>query len=160
MPVQTSYQNYMGEAYPGMLVNMEVFNTISKVNTTSAMIPYGSPVFSDGDVGMKPGAAGLTANQFMGITMRELNRAYTDAEQASGIGVPVGRDGTIVTMGVVYATASVAVAKDDPVYVVLATNAFSNVAGADGTTVLIPNAKWVSTGTAGSLSKISLVNGG
>lgn len=160
MAVQTSYSNYMGEAYPGMLADMEMNNIISKVNGTSAMIPFGSPVFSDGDVGMKIGATGLTDNQFMGITMRELNRAYTAAEQASGIGVPVNRDGAVITAGVVWVTASVAVSKDDPVYVVLATNALTNVAGDSGTTVLIPNAKWVSTGTAGSLSKISLVNGG
>ncbi|MDZ4324167.1 MAG: hypothetical protein U1A73_03965, partial [Pseudomonas sp.] len=67
----------------------------------------------------------------------------------------------------IWVTARVAVAKDDPVYLVVGdgtgTNQgqFSNVIGAAATlAVLIPSAKWVSTAGAGALAKISLKIGG
>ncbi len=159
MPVQTTpYSRYYGEALEGMKADMEAYNTVSKLNKGTAIIPFGRAVFTDGDDGMKLPVTGSTANQFIGITMRELTRAYTDAEITSGYGAVPKYDSTVFTMGVIWVKPAVAVAKDDPVYVVLSNGTFSNVAGT--TNVLLPNAKFVSTAAAGSLAKISLVVGG
>lgn len=159
MPVQTSYQLYNAQALPGMRADMEAWNAVSKVNKSNAVIPFGRAVFSDGDEGMRLAAAGTTAAQFIGVTLRELTRAYTDEQIAAGIGAVPNRDAAVFTLGVLWVTAPVAIAKDNPVYVVLATGQFTNVAdGANN--ILIPNAKFVSTAAAGALVKLSLVVGG
>lgn len=158
MPVQTTYQKYMGEALDGMKADMEAYNTVSKLNKGAAIIPFGRAVFTDGDDGMKLPVADSTAAQFIGITMRELTRAYTDAQIASGIGAIPNYDNTVMTTGVIWVSPAVAVAKDDPVYVLKADGRLTNVAGTDN--ILIPNAKFVSTAVAGARAKISLVIGG
>lgn len=158
MPVQTSYTRYYGEAFEGMKADMEAYNTVSKLNKGNVIIPFGRAVFTDGDDGMKLPVTGSTAAQFIGITMRELTRAYTDAQITSGYGAVPAFDSTVMTMGVIWVKPAVAVVKDDPVYVVLADGTFSNVAGT--TNVLVPNAQFVSTAAAGSLAKVSLVVGG
>lgn len=160
MPVQTDYQNYMGEAYPGMKADLQAYDTVSKLNKGTAIIPFGRAVFSDGDDGMKLPVSGSTAAQFIGITFRELDRAYTDAQITSGIGAVPNRDHTVMTTGVIWVNPVAAVNKDDPVYVVLASGLLTNAAGTGGTTVQITNAKFVSTAAAGALAKVSLVIGG
>ena len=158
MPVQTTYQRYYGDAFEGMKADMEAYNTVSKLNKGTTVIPFGRAVFTDGDDGMVLPATGATANEFIGITMRELTRAYTTAQATPAIGAVPDYDSTVFTMGVIWVRPAVAVAKDDPVYVVLADGTLSNVAGT--TNVQIPNAKFVSTAAAGSLAKVSLVVGG
>lgn len=160
MPVQTTYSKYMGEALDGMKADMEAYNTVSKLNKGTAVIPFGRAVFTDGDDGMKLPVSGSTAAQFIGIVMRELTRAYTDAQITSGIGAIPNYDNTVMTTGVIWVSPAVAVAKDDPVYVLIADGRLTNVAGSAGTTVLISNAKFVSTAAAGARAKVSLVIGG
>lgn len=158
MPVQTTYQKYMGEALDGMKADMEAYNTVSKLNKGTAVIPFGRAVFTDGDDGMKLPVAGSTAAQFIGIVFRELTRAYTTAEASGGIGAIPKYDNTVMTMGCIWVSPAVAVAKDDPVYVLKADGRLTNVAGTDN--ILIPNAKFVSTAAAGARAKVSLVIGG
>lgn len=158
MPVQLTYQRYMGEALDGMKADMEAYNTVSKLNKGNAIIPFGRAVFTDGDDGMKLPVTGSTAAQFIGITMRELTRAYTDAQITAGYGAVPQRDNSVMTTGVIWVSPAVAVVKDDPVYVLIADGRFTNVAGTNN--VLIPNAKFVSTAAAGARAKISLVIGG
>lgn len=158
MPVQTSYNRYYGEAFEGMKADMQAYNTVSKLNKGASVIPFGRAVFTDGDDGMKLPATGATAAEFIGITFRELTRAFTVAEATGGIGAVPQFDATVMTMGVIWVKPAVAVEKDDPVYVVLTTGVLTNVAGTDN--VLIPNAKFVSTATAGAMAKVSLVVGG
>lgn len=158
MAVQTVYSRYMGEALDGMKADMEAYNTVSKLNKSDAVIPFGVAVFTDGDDGMAVAGANSTAAEFIGITMRELTRAYTDAQIAGGIGALPARDNAVMTMGVIWVSPAVAVAKDDPVYVVKESGLFTNVVGTDN--ILISNAKFVSTAVAGARAKISLVIGG
>ncbi len=158
MPVQTTYQKYMGEALDGMKADMEAYNTVSKLNKGTAIIPFGRAVFTDGDDGMKLPVTGSTAAQFIGIVMRELTRAYTDADISAGYGAVPKRDNTVMTTGVIWVSPAVAVAKDDPVYVLKADGRFTNVAGTDN--ILVANAKFVSTAASGARAKISLVIGG
>lgn len=158
MPVQLTYDRYRAQALEGMKADMEAYNTVSKVNKGTTIIPFGRAVFTDGDDGMKLPVTGSTAAQFIGITMRELTRAYTDAQITSGYGAVPMYDSTVMTMGVIWVKPAVAVVKDDPVYVVLADGTFSNVAGTNN--VLVAGAQFVSTAAAGSLAKVSLVVGG
>lgn len=153
-----------GKAYAGMPADAQLYNHVSKLNTGAVNIPYGYGVVSDGDEGAILPTSTSTAADFVGIAVRELNRAYTSTET---FGAPIDRDMTVRTAGPIWVTARVAVEKDDPVYLVVGdgtgTNQgqFSNVIGAAATlAVLIPNAKWVSSAGAGALAKISLVIGG
>jgi hypothetical protein len=155
----TSYSTTHGAAYAGMLADQQLYNTVSKLNkSTTVTIPFGRGVVTDGDDGAKLPVSGSTAAQFVGITMRELTRAYREGDVFGA--VPV-RDFAVITQGVVWVPAAVTVAKDDPVYMVLADGTFSNVVGADATlAVLVNDAKWVSSAAAGVLAKISLGIGG
>lgn len=151
-------------AYAGMPADAQTYNHVSKLNAGAANIPYGYGVVSSGDNGAVLPTSTSTAANFIGVAVRELNRAYTAGET---FGAPVDRDMTVRTAGPIWVTARVAVTKDDPVYLVVGdgtgTNQgqFSNVVGAAATlAVLIPNAKWASSAGAGQLAKISLVIGG
>lgn len=155
----TSYSTTHGAAYAGMLADQQLYNTVSKLNkSTTVTIPFGRGVVTDGDDGAKLPVSGSTTAQFVGITMRELTRAYREGDVFGA--VPV-RDFAVITQGVVWVPAAVTVAKDDPVYMVLADGTFSNVIGTGATlAVLVNNAKWVSSAATGVLAKISLGIGG
>ena len=165
MAVQTTYATSHNAAYAGMLADEQLFNTVSKLNkSTTVTVPYGYGVVTDGDDGAKLPVAASVLENFVGIAHRELNRAYT-ASQVFGA-VPQ-YDFSVITGGVVWVTASVQVAKDDPVYLIVGdgtgTNQgkFSNVIGTGATIgILISNAKWVSSAASGALAKISLGLGG
>lgn len=164
MSVQGGNAIEHGAAYAGMAADGQISNDVSKLNKGTTNFPFGFGVVTDGDDGAKLPVAASTAAQFIGVVKRELNRAYTASET---FGAQAKRDLTVRTSGVIWVTARVAVAKDDPVYLVVGdgtgTNQgqFSNVIGAAATlAVLIPDAKWVSSAGAGALAKISLNIGG
>ena len=162
MTVQTSYSINHGEAYAGMPADLQLCNTVSKLNDSGATIEYGKAVATDTDAGKsRLVATGDTALDFNGIAMRELNRAYADAET---FGAPDGRDMTVVSEGIVWVKAAETVAVDDQAYFrVGATNQgdFSNAAGTGVTeSILIPGAKFITGGATGELVKVSLGLGG
>lgn len=151
-------------AYAGMVSSGQVSNGVSKVNKGTVNLPFGYGVVSDGDDGAKLPTSTSTAANFIGVIKRELNRAYTASDV---VGAVANRDMTVETMAEIWVTARVAVAKDDPVYMVVSdgtgTNQgqFSNVVGATATlAVLLPGAKWTSTASSGALAKISFLIGG
>ncbi|WP_457967634.1 hypothetical protein M1D68_15940 [Pseudomonas sp. R4-84] len=164
MPVLGGNAINHGVAYAGMVADGELSNAVSKVNKGTSNIRFGLGVVSDGDDGAKLPDAASTADQFIGVVKRELNRAYATNEV---FGAVAKRDMSVETVAPIWVHARVAVTKDDPVYLVVGdgtgTNQgqFSNEVGAAATlAVLIPNAKWVSTAGAGVLAKISLKIGG
>lgn len=167
MPVQGGNAIQHGQAYEGMPVDAQTYNHVSKLNNTAAAIAYGRGVVSDqvdpGQSAMLP-VAGSTALNFVGVVVRELNRAY---QEGQFFGAPADRDMTVRTVGPIWVRPLTAVAVDDPVYLIVGDGTgvdqgkFSNVVGAAATlAVLIPNAKWTSAATAGELAKLSLVVGG
>lgn len=162
MTVQTSYSIDHGAAYAGMPADLQLCNVVSKLNASGATIEYGKAVATDTDAGKsRLVASGDTALDFNGVVMRELNRAYSDGET---FGAPDGRDMSVISEGVVWVVAAATVAVDDQAYFrVGATQQgdFSNAAGSGGTaSVLIPNAKFLTGGSAGDLVKLSLGLGG
>ena len=96
MAVQTSYSVYHAAKYAGAVNSVNPYATESKLNTDTVNIPFGYGVIADGETGMILPSTGDTAADFVGVSMRELNRAYADGET---FGAPVGRDGTVVTHG-------------------------------------------------------------
>lgn len=149
--------------YEGMVVDGQLTNSVSKLNTLTTVIPFGRGIVSDGDAGGRTPNNTHTAANFIGIAKYELNRAYMD-NQAQGA-LP-DYDMTVVTVGPVAVTPTVGVDKDDPVYMIIGNTAgagvanagrFTNVAGTGATAaVLIAGAKWLETVTAGTRSKLSL----
>lgn len=165
MPVVGGNAINHGMAYEGMPSDGQLYNHISRLNNTAAPIPYGSGVVTDlaypVDGVMIPQSTS-TAAKFVGVVVRELNRAYGPNET---FGAPVDRELTVRTAGPIWVKALTNVSVDDPVYLVVGDGAnqgrFSNAAGTGATAgVLIPNAKWISAAQAGGLAEISLVIGG
>ena len=161
MSVQDTYAINHGIAYAGMVADMQLVNSVSRLNKTGSVIEYGLGVVSDGDDGMQIGSARAVAAEFNGVVMYELNRAQVEGDPA---GVPDKRDGTVVSDGVIWVKVLDAVSKDDPVYLrVGATDQgnFSGIAGAGATEgLLLPSAKFESSAAADELVKISLTIGG
>lgn len=173
MSVQTTYKTYHGRAFKGMPADLQLCNTVSRLNATGSNIPYGKGVVTDdtavtGDdtrdtLAIRLPVAGDTeaASIFNGVLMRELNQAFGENE---AFGLQDKRTGTVVSTGVIWVMAVEDVAKDDPVFLRIgATDAgdFSNAAGTGATlSVEIPGAKWLNDATAGNLAKISLTIGG
>lgn len=159
---QTSYSLQHAKAVAGMVADAEASNTVSKVNTATATIPYGRFVARDGDQGMKPLAANSTAVDIVGVTRYELNRAYAAGDV---LGVPVDRDGSVLTMGAIYVESIGTVAAGSPVFAVVAQGADTGkVAGAAGSAgtlaVAVTGAIFAEAATAGQLAKVSLKIGG
>lgn len=165
MPVQGGASIDHGLAYAGMVADLQRCNAVSRLNKGLVGIPYGLGVVTDGDDGAKVPDETATAAEFNGVVKYELNRARQDGEE----GAPAGYDMTVVTHGVIYVNNVPAVAKDDPVFLIIGDGTpdndnvgkFSNVAGATVTAAIqITDAKWVSSESAEGLAKISLGLGG
>ena len=160
MTVQTTYAIDHNEAYAGMKADQQVNNTVSKLNKSAANIEFGKAIASDGEDGGKLPLA-VAANTFVGVAMRELNRAIADGD---ALGAVPDRDFTVITHGAVWVTVLDTVAKDDPVYMRVGatdTGDFSGIVGAGVTLgVLLPNVKFLTGGDAGDLVKISIGVGG
>lgn len=160
MPVLGGNAIDHGVAYAGQVADLQLCNTVSKLNKGTVGIAYGKGVVTDGEDGAKLPLPASTAAQFVGVVKYELNRARTATE----VGAVAKYDMSVVTKGVIWVTVLDTVAKDAPVYLrVGATGAgdFSGIVGAAGTLgVLVANAKFLTGGDAGDLVKISLGLGG
>ena len=161
MAVQTTYAIDHNEAYAGMKADQQLNNTVSKLNKGAVNIEFGKAIVTDGEDGGKLAIATSVEKEFIGVSMRELNRAIEDGDV---LGAVANKDFTVITHGVVWVKAADIVVKDDPVFMrVGATNTgdFANVVGAVGTlSVAITGAKFLTAGNVGDLVKISLGLGG
>ncbi|AUR99189.1 hypothetical protein NVP1263B_29 [Vibrio phage 1.263.B._10N.286.51.B1] len=161
MAVQTTYSVYHAAKYAGAVNSVNPYATESKLNTDTVNIPFGYGVVADGETGMILPSTGDTAADFVGVAMRELNRAYADGET---FGAPVGRDGTVVTHGRVAVVAGATVANRDPVFLGIGADVagkFTNAAGTGATeAVEITGAKFQEAGVDGDAVWISLGLGG
>lgn len=162
MTVQASYSTTHAAAYAGMIADQQLLNTVSKVNTeVSATIEYGKGVVRDGENGAKLPTSGSVTADFVGVVMRELNRAYADG---ATFGAPVDTDLTAVTSGGIWVkSASDGVVPGEAAFLrVGATNTgdFANAAGSSGTLSVAITGKFLTAGDTGDLVKLSLVIGG
>lgn len=157
----SSYGLNHGAAYAGMVADDQLANIISKVNGTSAVIPYGKIVFRDGIDAAKPGTSASTLADLLGVVVRELNRSYAPNE---AFGAAVAKDMSVMTVGAIWVFTQEDVSPTDKVFVrVGATNVgdVAKSAGDAGTlSIEWPNAKFLTAAKAGELVKISIVVGG
>lgn len=159
--VQATYGLSHGPAFVGMVADGQLMNAVSKLNTDTATIAYGKAVFADGETGAKLPTSTSTAVQFVGVAIRELNRAYTMTDT---FGAVIDKEFSVLTAGVIWVKAAEAVTARGDVFVrvgATGTGDFAAAAGSDATAaVQIPGAKYLTSGAAGALVKVSFVVGG
>ncbi|RIY41957.1 structural cement protein Gp24 [Neopusillimonas maritima] len=166
MPITGGYTINHGDRYAGMVVDSEVNNSVSKLNKSGAVVPWGLFVARDGDDGFAPVDDTTTAPDVIGVLRRELNRAQLDGATS---GAPADRDASVLTAGVIYVQTLDAVSAGDDVYAVVGTavnpaataGVANNAVGADATLgVKIDGARFKETTTGAGLAAVSLVIGG
>lgn len=155
MPITGGYTLNHGDRYAGMVVDSQVNNSVSKLNKSGAVVPFGVFVARDGDDGFTAVGASATADDVIGALRRELNRA-----QESTAGAPDDRDASILTAGAIYVHTVGAVNQGDPVYIVPGTADAGKATATATDNVAIAGAKFIETTSAAGLAAVSLVIGG
>lgn len=157
----TSYGLNHDAAFTGMVADGQVANIVSKINDDTATVAYGKGVVRSGEKGFKAATAGSTEKDFVGVLVRELNRAYADGE---AFGAPVDRPASVLTAGVIWVTVAEDVVVGDAAFLRVGatqTGDFAKSAGEDATpSVAITGAKFLTAAKAGGLAKLSMVVGG
>lgn len=148
------------KAYAGMVADLQLANRVSRLNTTSAVIPFGTAVQADTDAGsMKPVATDGTA---IGVLVREL---VDVTNPGSEMGTNAGKTGTVLTDGVIWVKVYEAVDIGGDVFAGVGATVkgyFCAAAGADGTkAVQLTGAKYLDAASAkGDLVRIKITIGG
>lgn len=157
----TSYGLNHDAAFTGMVADGQVANIVSKINDDTATVAYGKGVVRSGEKGFKAATASSTGEDFVGVLVRELNRAYADGE---AFGAPVDRPASVLTAGVIWVTVAEDVVVGDAAFLRVGatkTGDFAKSVGGDATlSVAIPGAKFLTTAASGGLAKLSMVVGG
>jgi hypothetical protein len=161
MTVQTTYSIDHNAAYAGMVADMQLLNSTSRINNSGAVIAYGKGVVTESgtDNGVELPGSGSVLADVNGVVMYELDRDQADGAVA---GIHDGRDGTIITQGKVWVTVLDTVVKDEPVFLRVGatdTGDFTNVAGSGATlSIELTGSKYLTGATAGNLALISLAD--
>lgn len=148
MPVQTQYLDELRSGLPGQVVNTEPAVFVSRNVEGSAGLGFGR-AGSQGDLDKGVVPFGVDATGFVGIAVRERS---LDANTPDSF--PEFASARLMTKGVIFVTAAVAVDAGDEVYVVPATGAFTNSSASDA--VLIPRARWETSTTGEALAAVRL----
>ena len=159
----TSYGLNHGNAFAGMVADDQVSNVVTKTNITATTVPYGKGVVRDTTTNTETGigtiATTTTAAMFVGVAVRELNRAYNTGDT---FGAVPAKDFSVLTAGTIWVTVRETVVPGDAACLIInATNPgdFKKTAGANDA-VAITGAKFLTGATTGNLAKLSLVVGG
>lgn len=144
---QTTYTDQVAPGYPGLIVNAETRNIISRTVEDSAGIPFGRAVFRGSDD--HGCTATPTAGKLYGIVRDHEAIALLPGNAADVF--PQRATAPIVTQGVIWVTAGASVAQNDQAYVTAA-GAFTN--SASGNTIL-PGWVFDTTAASGSLVKLA-----
>lgn len=148
MAVQTTYSTEFTDLTVGQIARQEMCNVISRVSAESGGLPFGRAV--------KRGSAGddcllLTtgdaSTDFLGITV--IDRSISPGANPDEYNPE--DDVAILDFGVVGVTAAANVTAGDPVFMVPASGAFTNVAGTGN--IALP-AVWDATVTANTIAAI------
>lgn len=165
MAVQGGYAIDHERAIDGMVVDSQVNNSVSKVNNTVAVVPYGIAVARDGESGFVLLTNASVIADVVGVTRRELNKAQRDGDAD---GAQPARDASVLTVGTIYVRVVGTVTAGQPAFVVIGDGSnpatvgrFSAAAGTLATTALaLPNAKFITGAADGELAALSIVTGG
>ena len=149
-----------------MVADLQLLNTVSRLNATGATIAYGKGVVTDTSVtgdndAMRLPVLADSANIaliFNGVVMYEINRAQADGAVAGAVDENFG---TVATEGVLWVVVQEAVAKDDPVSLRINGGDEGDFqTTADANNILIAGAKFLNAAGIGELAKISFGLGG
>lgn len=149
MAIQTTYTQNIRPGTAGAIVDMSPTSLTSRTVEAAGGLAFGIPVAQGTNAkGGRPFTTGDTIAAFVGISVQDRSvnagSAYSQYESAR----------VMKTIGCVWATASVQVAAGDPVAIVAATGALTNVTTGNLT---IPNARWDSSTTgANQLAQLRL----
>lgn len=146
MAVQDTYRDNLRPGVPGQIVDMSPRSLMSRTVETAAGIAFGVAVEQGtADEGCKVFDGGT----ILGVTVRERSLiAGTDKfSQYDSARIMIG-------LGTVWVTVAVDVVAGDPVYVRPSNNTWQKSNADSG--VLLANARYDSTATAGNLAKIRL----
>jgi hypothetical protein len=159
----TGYGLNHGNAFAGMVADDQVSNVVTKTNITATTVPYGKGVVRDTTTNTETGigtiATTTTAAMFVGVAVRELNRAYNTGDT---FGAVPAKDFSVLTAGTIWVTVRETVVPGDAACLIInATNPgdFKKTAGGNDA-VAITGAKFLTGATTGNLAKLSLVVGG
>ena len=147
--VQTTYAPIHPAGYPGMIADGEqVTNVISRVVDPASANPinFGEPVLQGASEGTVQSVNGGTG-AYRGIAVRDPTLPASAGDQY-GAGITAA----VMTKGVIWVTAAVAVTAAQPVYFTAA-GALTNASSGN---TPIANAIWESTTTASGLAKLRL----
>lgn len=151
MGIQDTYSENIRTAVAGQIANTEPVTLISRTVETVAGIGFGAVVQQGAaDDGCKSDLTGMTADTYLGITVRERSvRPETPSLFARY------ESARIMRKGVLWVMTDGAVAAGNDVTVTLATGGLGTAAVAAGI-VAIPNARWDSSTTGAGLAKVRL----
>ena len=150
MSVQTTYAENMAPAVAGQIANSEPNTLISRTVETAEGIGFGLPVAQGAeDDGVIATEAGVT--EILGVTVRERS---LNANTPNAFGQY--DSARIMTKGPIWVEASVAVNAGDPVWVTVATGAWTNADAGGGNSVQLVGARWDSSTSGAGLAKIRM----
>jgi hypothetical protein len=154
MAVQTTYNETMVAGRAGAIVNTEPRTLISRTVEDAAGVALGLVVQQGAaDDGCTAVLTGMTASTYVGVTVLDRSRPAADAPDTFG----QYESARIMRSGVVWVTASGAVAAGDDATVTLATGAIGTAAVAAGV-IAIPDARWDSSAADGEIAKLRLAS--
>lgn len=145
--LQANYTDQVAPGYPGLVVNAETRNIISRTIEDAAGVAFGRAIFRGaGDHGC---TATPTAGQLYGIARDHEAIALLPGNTADVY--PQSATVPIVTQGVIWVTAGASVADGDQAYVTSA-GVYTNSASGN---VILPGWIFDTTAASGSLVKLA-----
>lgn len=144
--IQSTYAATHAAAVEGMVANSEPCVVVSRIAEDAEGIGFGKVcVLGDADNSVTDSEA---SKKFEGISILDPTQAGATADM-----YPQYSTVAVMKQGVIWVSASVAVAKGDPVYFVPATGVLTNVSTSN---TLIANASWDSSTAGAALAKLRL----
>lgn len=146
--LQDTYSTRQPAGYPGMPVDSEKSNDITRSNETAAGLAFGVPAVRGADTKRGCKAAAAAADKLLGVTLRNAS-----IRPSAGDKYPQYGNTVIRTLGSVFVTIGATVAADDPVYWDIAAQKFTNAAAA-GANLVMTGWKFDAPGVADDVVKI------
>lgn len=147
------------KGFEGQEGDLQTQNNVSKVNKTTAVIPFGAICVRDGQDGVKPMESTSTASDVIGVAVR----AFNDVTVGEA-GINPKHTGTVKTMGTVWVKVGEDVTAGGAVYAGTGTDVLGKfMAKAGATTTLavaLPGWKYLTDATKDDVALVSINVGG
>lgn len=164
MGITAGYTIDHPKAVAGQVVDGQLNNSVSRINKGANVLAFGLFYQRDGDDGIKLTDSSTTTADLVGVLRYELNHA-----QATTVGLPTNRTGSVLTDGVIYVEKITATTQGADVYVVVGDSGtvadagkVANVTGTStATAIKLEGARFAETTSAGAgLVAVSITIGG